>query len=57
VRCDPIFSGFMYLHLIMWFSYYTYLHLHLLRSIAVQYDAVTVLAIFSVVSVKLTPLP
>ncbi len=28
-----VFSGFMHLHLIVWFSYYTHVHLHLLRSV------------------------
>jgi hypothetical protein len=33
VRCNAVFSGFMHLHLIVQFSYYTQVHLHLLRSI------------------------
>jgi hypothetical protein len=33
VRCGAVFSGFLHLHLIVRFSYYTHLHLHLLRSV------------------------
>ena len=54
MRRGAVSSGFMHLHFIMWFSYYTYQHLHLLRSVLARCGAV--LASFSVVSVKLTPL-
>jgi hypothetical protein len=45
VRCGAVFFGFMYLHLIVRFSYHTNLHLHLLRSVlawcgVVQFGAV-----------------
>ena len=50
MRCGMVFFEFMYLHFIVWFSYYT--HLHLLRLIAMWFDAV--FAVFLIVSVKLT---
>jgi hypothetical protein len=40
VRCGVVFSGFMHLHLIVRFSYYTHLHLHLLRSVLARCGSV-----------------
>ena len=33
MRCGVVFSGFIYLHFIVWFSYYMHMHLYLLRSV------------------------
>ena len=33
MKCSAVFSGFIHLHLIVRFSYYTHMHLHLLRSV------------------------
>ena len=43
MNCGAVFSGFMYLHFIVRFSYYTHLHLHLLRSVLAQCDVDVVL--------------
>ena len=40
MRCGTIFSGFLHLHLIVWFFYYMHLRLHLLRSVLAQWNVV-----------------
>ena len=50
MRYGVVFSWFIYLHFIVWFSYHTHPHLHLLRSALARCDVV-----LAVVSVKLSP--